>query len=366
MGTFAVLVPMSGDYNNRPLESQFTVERLDINLWILPSLLARFTLICDVGVLATAGPGGLEAFDVSLPFRIEENSARDLAPILHNKPGTASLLFGEDVSLNTSLDYHKLKSVRLTSTPESASTSSTIHVIPNSIATAGTQIYVRFRVDIAHAERAIAWRRPKRRGCIVDLRVSDLREIAFVPDDLRQEQRIVNIPKLNCIVVAPAYLRSVRAHPEMHAVRILEGRVWEDYLRRALDLFRRDKYVVHFWRQQPRGQFRGFLELSRSGERISTALVTAVLSALLVWFGVGWGALADSPIGELVSWISASAAGIWEQYRLAVVGLTGSMVAALVWTVFAGRKVPTWLRWSWSKLKKMDAWIYRLPTGGAK
>lgn len=166
----------------------------------------------------------------------------------------------------------------------------------------GVELTGRFAVD--SLGRAWTWRRSLlvRRNATVDLRVCDLRETQTLPDGNNYEQQVVAINQLNCFVITPASFRTSRASPQTRYVRLLEGHVWESYLRRATDLRRSAKLVINYWRSEGEvntlNEFRAFLDLRREGWTELLAMFTLALMAVLAGVALlsAPAELAESPV----------------------------------------------------------------------
>lgn len=365
MGFFGVLKPLVGEQQNVISSEEFEVERLDINLWILPAIFGGRTLLCDIGVRVRAITG-VSCFDVSLPFRLATNLIIDLKSAISDQD-TGSLVFGIDVKDDPNSEYYMLKA--LTGKPLDSPVSKTLTVVritPMIAMEPGERSYFRFRTEIGSAGRLMAWRRSmlgRTQSILIDARVSDLREAAFVPSELQAEQRMQDILALNCLVIAAAKLRSIRFHPELRYVRILEGSLWERYMGRALDLTRREKYVVYFWRsQQPvtRGnEFRGFLELANARDSVSTAWLTAWFTIIVLLVAIGH-QFASSPWGHLFVSGKNSFADAWHSYKIVAAGLTGlaGIFAIISFSLAASGRVPGWYRLVRRLFRKFSLWIY--------
>lgn len=365
MGFFGVLKPLMGEQQNVISSEQFEVQRLDINLWILPTLFGGTTLLCDVGIRINSITD-VSCFDVSLPFRLATNQIIDLKDVISDQ-STASLVFGTDIRDDPDSDYYILKG--LTGRPLGSPVSKTLTVVrvtPQIAMAPGELGYFRFRTEIGSAARLMAWRRSmlgRTQSILIDVRVSDLREAAFVPNTLQAEQRMQDIMTLNCLVIASAKLRSIRFNPELRYVRILEGSLWERYMSRALDLTRREKYVVYFWRSQqavrPGNEFRGFLELANARDYVSVAWLTAWVIILVLLVADGH-LFVSSPWGRLIVNGKHSFADAWHSYKILAAGVTGLVgIFAIVTLAFrASGRVPGWYRRTRGLLKKLSVWIY--------
>lgn len=369
MGFFGVLQPLTGETNNVLSQEEFSIEQLDINIWVLPKVFGGSSLYCDLGIRVHAKTA-VSCFDVCVPF-VPSGPAVDLEPSLSNKR-IASLVFGEDVRSNLNSDYHIRRGARVVPVDHpSSKTLTVVRLLPATQMAAGQKAYFRMRFELANPGGLLTWRGggvAKRRDVLLDIRVSDFREAAFVPNELLAEQRIRPIERVNALVIAPARFRDVRRHPQLRYVRVLEGVAWEPYMERALDFTRRGKYIVYFWRSpgvvDNGTEFRGFLELS-SGLAVWRAIWPAALAIIVVLF-IGQGAAFwKSPWGDLLTAIGKGASSLWRSYTVIATGLTGlaGFFAIVVVTTILTGATPRWLRRLRLVLKKMSDLIYRARAG---
>jgi hypothetical protein len=298
MGFFAVVTPQDGPAHNRPIDEQFEVLKLDINVWCLPGLGGRFLLLCDVGVRIRATTD-VTHVDIAIPFRTQPDGLIDLSDRLAD-PSTASLVFGEPVvgDNNHPLDSASDYAVRA---PISTHTSELLGALSNDTFSlwrlyfvnhleAGQERYFRIRVRPTDFGRVFTWRRVglRRVGALVDVHVDDPREVALVPSGSRYEELIVPARSLGVYIIVIASMRTRKASPELRYQRLLEARKWERYLDRATDLRRRERFLIHCWRVRRKAdssrEFRGFLELGRRTETLGwpSLLAVSVLTTVLM------------------------------------------------------------------------------------
>ena len=78
--------------------AQFIVQKLDLNLWVLPGVFGRQVLLCDVGirieVLEDIDPNQVIELDLALPFVADTESLVDLVPIIRDNHELFDLIFG--------------------------------------------------------------------------------------------------------------------------------------------------------------------------------------------------------------------------------------------------------------------------------
>jgi hypothetical protein len=201
---------------------------------------------------------------------------------------------------------------------------------------AGTTAYYRMRLRVNDFGRTWTWRRAffRRVGALVDLHFCDPRDAALVPHGTRYERLIVPIGRLNAFVIVLAALRMRKTSPELRYLRLLEGRKWERYLRRATDLRRREKFLVHYWRAEDVGvgnEFRAFLELGRNTESLGVPamLSIAALTALFVAMVDSSVHISNSYIGRFLEWLGPALSGFlfsWGGGSITLVALAALFV----------------------------------------
>ena len=84
--------------------AQFLVQKLDINLWVLPGIFGRQVLLCDVGLrlklLETITPERVAEFDLTLPFAADSQGLVDLVPIIREHEELFDLIFGNTLDIS--------------------------------------------------------------------------------------------------------------------------------------------------------------------------------------------------------------------------------------------------------------------------
>jgi hypothetical protein len=195
--------------------------------------------------------------------------------------------------------------------------------------------YIRVRFRIRNAGRTWTWKKSglAKNGALIDLRVADLRETTFEECWMAFRDKIISIGKLNIFVIAPTWLQLRAISPPYHYMRLFEGRIWEKYLRRAVDLRRREKLVIYQWRNNSKAvnasnPFHVFLDLSqefglfRLGNHLRTAFLVSIFLTILT----------------LLVLLYPSYSGLIERtkntlYSFTVLTIVGGLVA-LVWKIF--------------------------------
>lgn len=251
MGFFAVV---------RDQDQPFEVELCHLNLWSLAGLFRR-AFFWDVGLQLKADDDKpLSKFSLALPFSTESGGMKDLSDSLKS-PGVSELIFGTSVSISGSeIKYMKGDgTVDLVlgqisepdSDREKKRSSSTFSYWNLTLAEPippGQRRYIRVRFEVYNLGRTWIWK-PFNSGAIIDLRVADLRETISIQPWNDLKSRIIPVADLYLFVVAPSWLQHASSSPALKYMRLLEGRVWENYLGRKTDFFQLEKMVIYYWRK---------------------------------------------------------------------------------------------------------------------
>jgi hypothetical protein len=286
------------------------------NLWSLGALFRRI-FVCDVGLLLQApSDHTLDRVSIVIPFSIYNEETHDLIELIQVKD-IAVLVFGEPVEVRnppraepliaTAADTFSLKRLslhRATYKEIGPPATATLCSMPlDTPIEPGATGYVRMRFRVRKQGRAWQWRRHifGVRRALIDVRVNDVRESVQRPELRELERHIIAIESLHFFVIADWQFQMRVASPQQKLkIRVLEGGVWERYLRRAPDLFRRAKLVIYHF--TARGQqdpivdtvnpFRAFLDLSSDDSMAGwrMAVVQLVVVAVTVWTIVDSGA----------------------------------------------------------------------------
>jgi hypothetical protein len=222
----------------------------------LPGLLGRHVVYLDIGIHLCAGPEGpLESFCLALPAGTTDEVV-DLANVFRNRDA-AQLIFGERVDVMSEqlkfADGEAVPILRISSTQTNRDAQKSNQrfsrwdvQLARPLADKG-YVRLRFRVRTRGHMLLIRGYGMLASRILADLRVSDPRESATVPDGAIYEEALVPIDKLYCYTMIPSRFHSPSASPEMQYMRILEGRTWEPYLGRAVYLLRQGKLTVYCW-----------------------------------------------------------------------------------------------------------------------
>jgi hypothetical protein len=379
MGTLA-LIRAEQDGDVRYLECH-------VNLWNLGGLFRR-AYFFDLGLVFTpAGESVVRELAFLLPCSADGVEPTDLSQILKGS-GTASLVIGARVDpddgsfvIHEPAGAKRWKSVRAkVELDKDLSTSELrdekLSVWRMKLADAvqpGTQAYVRFRFRMPDPRRTWTWQMGKRTA-LIDLRFADVREAVREGSGARADvdqlsARFLPVEKLNMLVIAPASLQAGAVTPPLRYMRLFEGRVWEDYLDRAVGWRRSQNLVVYHWRWTsgdvaaivpgPRRRttatpappgvapFRAFLVLGKDTGFVPVLTFLAALALLSMVFvplGLsGTEAWAQSVVGSYGPWL-AGFVGI------SALGTVLSLVAPI--------------RRAWSRVPRaytrVEGWIFRV------
>jgi hypothetical protein len=351
----------------------FSVQKLDVNLWVLPGVFGRQVVLCDVGLriklLESLDPSHVAEFDLALPFAADPNSLVDLVPIIRDNEELFSLIFGNtghrpfahegawffndgDGDMRfTAIEAEQCRE-RMTSSDQDLS----IWRITarRQACAADTSLYIRVRFRVRRSGRAWAWQRSERRHshAISDIRVNELRErpdLAGDAPDFRNDA--MDIARVNSFIIVPARLKAGRVNPLPDYVRILESHAWQVYLRRSLGLGN-EAFVITYWSManvtaiRP---FRAFIEVER---RRPTAIRAAMISIVVILAALF---LLQSTASLNASFLSAAAYWAW-----ALASGLGVGVFIIAWRLVA----PLVMNGKWKRgaylLQRYENFRYRI------
>lgn len=250
-------------------DDDFNVVACHVNLWALSASLKRRIFWCDVGLRLRGGAREISKLSLALPFRTEDNGVEDLSDVILEQK-VAELVFGKPVRIDGSTINYSSAGAGGQDVTTSLNVLSIIRgeteinqslsgddfcywtlKFARPLRHNGLDSYLRVRFHVRNADRIWSWKRTcmLKNGALVDLRVTDVRGSFVAARDWNTfRERIVTIPQLNMFVIAPSWLQPRAASPEYHYMRLFEGRVWEPYLRRLVDLKRKEKLTVFQWR----------------------------------------------------------------------------------------------------------------------
>jgi hypothetical protein len=258
MSFFAVL-----DADDPEKRSEFGVERVHLNLWCLAGLWpGRRTFLFDVGLRIRALEVDVSEISVAVPFEVKK--PEDLSRYVLNAD-IASLIFDEKIHsvVEKTLTYGPGEGEKLhviaanVAKAEMSSNTSPgfgLCTLPLAVTIkAGDVGYVRIRFPVLDTGRTWTWTKTglRRTGATLDFRISDHRSAAKTDASDTVPERIRPIDSVAAFVMAPAWLHGRTIHPEPRYIRLLENGAWVDYLGgRALELGRKARIVVYYWRNQ--------------------------------------------------------------------------------------------------------------------
>lgn len=340
MGFFAIAPARDDD--------QFDIEACHLTFWVLPQYWYRlipvgFRYFFDIGLRIHAITE-IRRIRIALPFDTGRKSLSDLSAFVLN-PSFAPLIFGRPVTVtNNRIGYDAqtlgqgpISDIVIPidiggSTPDQEShpifSAWTIE-LQNPIA-AGQFAYVRFRFRVKKpgalwAEKGWGY---AKRGMIVDLRVSDVREFNVLGFGNEFAARLKSIKHLFLFLGTPAYFVPKHISPPLQYSRLLEPLVWRPYLDAPplLPAFLESRIAtpisIHQWRSKGAGgespthvdldrPYRAYMDVSREFGRALWLYYIAVTASLpiasAIW-GWIWSALLKTwffqTLQRFVEWLS--------------------------------------------------------------
>lgn len=368
MSFFAVL-----DAENFDERSNFEVQRLHLNLWSLAAVgVHRRMFVLDVGMNITATRKQVSEITLALPFDTQRPES------LHDKVldrKLAGLIFDRQISFNgEQVRYGKTTLNALEAATKTAEKSAaytdrgfSLWTIPlTRPIRPGKSAYVRIRFPIIDTGRTWRWTKSRlmRNGALFDFRISDIRSSKKIDGGSQLLDRIRPINSVAAFVMAPVWLRGTTLHPEPRYIRLLEGKVWADYLNRSPELSQRSRLVVYYWKnaedgpvtaENPMRVFAQFRIQSRPSA-LRAALVAGVVFALGAWllFGI--------PVRpEILTWIS----DVWNGFVdfLLPDGFPVALTAAIAIALIAvAVQIFGWTssirRWVRDKFHAFEEWLF--------
>lgn len=319
------------------------VERVDLNVWVLPSLFRRQVYYCDIGVcfsLKSDAAAQPVEFELRVPFLPDDGNVTDLVPRMRDNEGLCALVFGNSdlkrtrdavgtwVSDDTGpLLLTDLPSAERRNAP-SADTLAASWVVstgPVTLST-GTRLYVRLRVTTHEPNRLWTWQRRGRWNshALCDLRVNEFREKgrSDFPVDF---SKVITLPRVNGFLISSAQYKAGRVNPTPKYVRVLESDSWADYLSRRLSRGH-ERFVITYWKDtdvSPAHPYRAFVEMERRRPTATrTIIVATCLLLLAILASQPLSILGQSPLGQF-------AGQLWAL----VVLLVGGFSIGIVWSV---------------------------------
>lgn len=296
-------------------------ERVDLNIWVLPSLFRRQVYLCDIGICCRLVEDVLEQpveFELRVPFLPDDDKPTDLIPRMRSSETLCSLVFGNsDLHLKRDNDgtwvsdddgpllLADLPDIRRQTAPgpETRSTSWMISTGPVTLP-AGTRLYLRLRTTTHSPNRMWTWQTGNRWNsyALCDLRFNEFRENG---DDNFPAyfSKVINPRRINGFLVVSAQYREVRSSPAPEHIRVLEGDSWTKYIGRRLSRGG-EPFLVTYWKYgsvSPAHPYRAFMEMERRRTTIARDIViTTCVLLLVIIFTQPWSSLMQSPMGVMV------------------------------------------------------------------
>lgn len=282
------------------------VERVDLNIWVLPSLFRRHVYLCDIGVCCNLTEDVKDRsvkFELRTPFLPDNDKLTDLMPRMRESEALCSLVFGSsDLHMNrddsgtwvndddgplllTDIDANESK-YREVGRPETRSRSWTVSTGPMTLE-AGTRLYLRVRTTTHDPNRMWTWRTGAHRNsyALCDLRFNEFREKG--DDDLPVDfSKVMNPRRVNGFLITSAQYREVRTSPAPEYIRVLEGDSWVKYLERRLSRGR-ESFLITYWKDvdiSPAHPYRAFIEVEKRIPTTTRAVVVATCVLLVAIF----------------------------------------------------------------------------------
>lgn len=296
------------------------VERVDLNIWVLPSLFRRHVYLCDIGVCCKPTEDVKDRsikFELRIPFLPDNDKLTDLVRRMRENEALCSLVFGSSdlhMKRNDSGTWVNDDGGPLLLTdicdcesryqevdkPEIRSRSWTVSTGPMTLE-AGTRLYLRVRTTTHDPNRMWTWRTGAHRNsyALCDLRFNEFREKG--DDDLPVDfSKVMNPSRVNGFLITSAQYREVRTSPVPEYIRVLEGDSWIKYLDRRLSRGR-ESFLITYWKDvdiSPAHPYRAFIEVERRLPTTTRAAVVATCVLLIAIFLTQPTAiLAQSPAG---------------------------------------------------------------------
>ncbi|MGY8663246.1 hypothetical protein Q3C01_12850 [Bradyrhizobium sp. UFLA05-109] len=291
------------------LQAPLEVEACHISFWVLPRPWYRvfgYTFCLDVG-LRFKSEAPLRRLRFVLPFDSEKSRIFDLStivldqdfsPLIFGKPVTVT---GDRVTYDGPLDGPDKISDRVVAVspenssaeqPQTGAAGFSIWTIELRDSTENDEwTYVRFRISARNPWRIWAskgWGLAKR-GAVVDLRVCDIRESLLLGHGEAESAHLLPIKQLFLFLVAPSYFVPNHFSPMLHYTRLLEPKVWEQYLAGFSTHTDGAKFSIHQWRYTGETEisidhpYRAYMDLSREfGREVFLYYVIAIISLPIV------------------------------------------------------------------------------------
>lgn len=363
--------------------AQFDLNRVDINVWVLPSLVRRETFLVDFGIKLTLRSEASKQTPIKMivgvPFPARDKKIYDLVPSMVNDTAMCALVFGasdiEIVSdengtwiadehiqpdgsaqpgrmLFVPLDDDRCREIERS---KDGSYSQWEICIGDREIASGSSVYLRFRFSTHSPGRVWDWQRGFARNshAISDLRVNEFRSKPDLAKPPNYATDVLSPERVNGFIIASSVLKAGRVSPQPKYVRVLENASWEPYLGRRLGR-RREVFLITYWTRNSVSQgspFRSFMEVERrrpTAVKAVTVATAVLLLALLVL--QSWWQIRHSVAGEAVT---TAWARLWPV--ISTLGVIGLLRVA--WTQL--RESRKRFEFALQAMDRFDVWWYR-------
>jgi hypothetical protein len=295
------------------------VEKLDINIWLLPSVVGTNTVYCDIGLKLKPDESHTTAENMSLslglPFLID-GPPQDLTKLFYSSNSTshnrtiANAVFGNSAlpygDKDTRYDdgdgvivFSSVKRVDEKDILDSKEhVYSIVPIIVTNMAGVNEANYVRLRFRVRQSRRLWKWHRVsgRRKFSVSDMRVNEFRENPSVEGHPELASQALDIRAVHCLAIFSSKLRIAQINPQPRYIRVLERSIWETYLGRSASKRGGEIFVITYWRQtlDPKEDptqfavtadrpFRAYLDVERRVLQFGwQTLLVATLTALML------------------------------------------------------------------------------------
>lgn len=326
-------------------------ERVDLNIWVLPSLFRRHVYLCDIGICCSLEEDVIAQpieFELRVPFLPDDGNPTDLMPRMRSSEMLCSLVFGNsDLRLKRDdngtwvsdddgpLLLTDLPDIRRQTAPgpETRSASWMISTGPMTLP-AKTRLYLRLRTTTHSPNRMWTWQTGNRRNsyALCDLRFNEFRENGE-NNFPAYFSRVINPHKINGFLIISAQYREVRASPAPEYIRVLEGDAWAKYLGRRLSRSG-EPFLVTYWKDvsiSPAHPYRAFMEVERRRTTIARNIViTTCVLLLVIIFTQPSSSLMQSPAGAMIRQVESCWPVVAGGFSLGAVWATVKVIMACI------------------------------------
>lgn len=226
-----------------------TLDALHLNIWCVPGIPTPHYIV-DIGGFISVGPASgtaaLPAILLGLPF--VSSKAECLASAFSGNTKAWQLIFGRIVPTSWC-------KVQACERDEHSDGSYTVWRITfDQPVHAGERKYFRLRfadpehVRFVHEYKVFPLAFHQK---LFDIRIYEFREQWHVSDEIKNlfETRLLKVREANVFLIAPTRFQILQYSPQPTYIRILEGRAWEEYLRRKVSIGGgSEKLTIYSWK----------------------------------------------------------------------------------------------------------------------